>query len=164
MTIPDWVDYFKEIVNVVSTKSTCLRRQVGSIAVLDRRILSTGYNGQIKGSPHCVTCLREELNIPSGSADARCMAVHAEQNLIGQAATHGISLKDSTAVLTCKPCISCYKLMMNSGIKNILYFEDYPDETTGVIVKLNNSVIHKYKTYYFISKKNDHIFGFDKIF
>ena len=53
---------------------------------------------------------------------------------------------------------------MNSGIKNILYFEDYPDETTGVIVKLNNSVIHKYKTYYFISKKNDHIFGFDKIF
>lgn len=54
--------------------------------------------------------------------------------------------------------------MMNSGIKNILYFEDYPDETTGVIVKLNNSVIHKYETYYFISKKNDHIFGFDKIF
>jgi len=162
--IPSWIDYFKEITYVIAKKSTCLRRQVGAIAVLERRIIATGYNGQIAGSPHCKTCIRQDKNIPSGTSLEFCYAVHGEQNLVGQAAKYGISLNHATAIITNKPCISCYKLLCNSGINRIIYFEDYPDETTDSLIQINNSKIYQYDDFFMICKSDEHLYTLDKIF
>ena len=155
MKVPSWIEYFRNIINVVATKSTCLRRQVGAIAVKDRRILSTGYNGQIMGSPHCETCIRNDLKLASGSDSSICYAVHAEMNLVGQAAIHGISLNGATAVISCKPCITCYKLLCNSGIKNIVYFETYNDLFIDKLIEINKSKIYEYPTYFLIARVDD---------
>lgn len=156
--IPSWIEYFKEITFTVAKKSTCLRRKVGAIAVKDRRILATGYNGQIAGSPHCKTCMREDLKIPSGMSLETCRSVHAEQNLVGQAAKYGIAINGATAIVTNKPCITCYKILCNSGIKNIIFFESYPDITTDTLIKFNNSKIYAYKDYFLIAKIEDMLF------
>lgn len=150
-----WIDYFKEIVVTVGKKSTCLRRQIGAIAVKDRRILATGYNGQIAGSAHCKTCIREELGIASGSGLELCRAVHAEQNLVGQAAKYGIPINGSTVVITNKSCSTCYKILCNSGVSRIIFFEDYPDPTTDRLIEYNESHIQKCAGFYLIKKTND---------
>lgn len=120
-----WELYFLEIANLVAERSTCLRRQVGAIAVKDRRIIATGYNGQIKNAPHCKVCLREELGIPSGEREEICRAIHAEQNVIIQCAIYGVSIKGSTLYCTTKPCITCFKMLVNAEIPHILYLKPY---------------------------------------
>ena len=125
-----WDDYFMDIVELVKERSTCLRRQVGALIVKDKRILSTGYNGAPMDVPHCdeVGCLRQELNVPSGTKHELCRAVHAEQNAIVQAALYGVSLKGSTLYITDSPCVICAKLAINAGIKKVVYKGNYPDE------------------------------------
>lgn len=127
---PDWDTYFMEIATLVGKRSTCTRRQVGAIVVMDRRILTTGYNGAPSGIAHCreVGCLREALNVPSGERHELCRGIHAEQNAIIQAARHGVSIKGSTLYCTNLPCSICAKMIINAGIKNIFFAEGYADQ------------------------------------
>lgn len=127
---PSWDEYFMEIVNVVKKRSTCIRRQVGALIVMDKRILSTGYNGAPIGLKHCeeVGCLRDKLRVPSGQRHELCRALHAEQNAIVQAANSGISIKGATIYVTDQPCVLCAKMIINAGIKRVVFSGDYPDE------------------------------------
>jgi len=119
-----------DITELVAKRSTCRRRQVGAILVKDNRILATGYNGAPSGLKHCldVGCLREEMGIPSGERQELCRGLHAEQNVIIQAASHGVSIAGSTLFCTCLPCITCSKMLIQAGIRQIYYLEGYPDE------------------------------------
>lgn len=127
---PSWDEYFLSIANLVSKRSTCLRRSVGAVLVKDRRILATGYNGAPSKITHCsVTgCLREKLKIPSGERHELCRGLHAEQNAFLQAALYGTSLKDSILYSTIQPCIICAKMIINAGIKEVVIKGDYPDK------------------------------------
>lgn len=126
---PSWDQYFMNIVELVKERSTCLRREVGAVIVKDKRILTTGYNGAPAGCMHCaeVGCIREEMNVPSGERHELCRASHAEQNAIVQAAMYGVSIKDGTIYVTAQPCVICSKLIINSGIKRVVYRGEYPD-------------------------------------
>jgi dCMP deaminase len=127
---PSVDEYFMEIAYVVAKRSTCLRNKVGAIVVKDKRILSTGYNGAPRGLPHCldIGCLRNERNIASGTRHEICRAVHAEQNAIIQCALHGASTEGSTLYCTHQPCILCTKIMINAGIRRVVFSQGYPDE------------------------------------
>lgn len=126
---PSWDEYFMEIAHVVKKRSTCLRRQVGAVIVKERQILSTGYNGAPRGLLHCIDigCQREKLGIPSGERHELCRATHAEQNAIVQAAYSGISIKDATVYCTTMPCVLCSKMIINAGIKRVVFEGSYPD-------------------------------------
>ena len=119
-----------EIARMVASRSTCMRRSVGAIAVNGRRILATGYNGTPKGLRHCeeVGCLRQQYDIPSGQRHELCRGLHAEQNCIIQAAVHGVQLEGSTIYCTFQPCVVCAKMLINAGITEIVYEGGYPDE------------------------------------
>ena len=114
----------------VTRRSTCLRRQVGAILVVDRRILATGYNGAPSGVPHCeeTGCLREQMAVPSGERHELCRGLHAEQNAIIQAAKHGARIDGATLYTTHHPCSVCAKMAINAGVKRIVCREDYPDD------------------------------------
>lgn len=130
-TRPTWDQYFASITRQVATRATCLRRKVGAIIVKDKRILTTGYNGAPKGVKSCIErgiCLREELGVPSGQRHEICRGLHAEQNAIIQAAYHGVNINGGVIYCTNQPCVQCAKMIINSGIKKIYYFNDYPDE------------------------------------
>ncbi|ACV68706.1 deoxycytidylate deaminase [Desulfohalobium retbaense] len=124
-----WPDYFMRIAHLVAERSTCLRRRVGAIAVKDNRILATGYNGAPAGLAHCldIGCLREKMGIPSGERHELCRGLHAEQNVIIQAAVHGIPLKGAEIFCTTQPCLICTKMLINSNITAIYFAEGYPD-------------------------------------
>ncbi len=134
---PPWDEYFMDIVDLVSKRSTCLRRQVGALIVKDKRILTTGYNGSPVGTKHCleVGCERERLGIPSGQRHEICRATHAEQNAIAQAAYSGTSVKDGTLYVTNQPCVLCAKLAINAGIIKIIFRGNYPDELAMDLLK-----------------------------
>jgi dCMP deaminase len=127
---PSWDEYFLKITDLVATRSTCLRRRVGAVLVLEKRVLATGYNGAPSGLAHCldVGCLREQGDIPSGQRQELCRGIHAEQNAIIQAARHGISISGSVLYSTTQPCVTCTKMLINAGVTRILYFEGYADE------------------------------------
>lgn len=137
MERPTWDEYFLEITKVIAKRSTCLRRKVGVIIVKDKHILATGYNGPPSGLKHCekVGCLREKLKIPSGKMQEICRGLHAEQNAIIQAALHGISIKDSVLYCTNQPCITCAKMVINAGIKKIIFTGNYPDKLALKVLK-----------------------------
>ncbi|MDF1557040.1 MAG: cytidine/deoxycytidylate deaminase family protein [ANME-2 cluster archaeon] len=127
---PTLDEYFMEIAHVVAKRSTCLRNQVGAVIVLEKRILSTGYNGAPRNLQHCldIGCIRQQQNIASGTRHELCRAVHAEQNAIIQSALHGISIENSTLYCTHQPCIMCAKMIINSNIKRVVFSNHYPDE------------------------------------
>lgn len=129
MSRPSWDSYFMEITRVVSSRSTCLRRQVGALLVRDKCILSSGYNGVPRGLDHCtdVGCLREQMNIPSGQRQELCRGLHAEQNAIVHAAYHGINIAGSTLYVTHQPCITCAKMIINAGVIKVIFGGEYPD-------------------------------------
>lgn len=126
---PTWDSYFMKIAEDVSTRSTCLRRQVGAVIVKDKRMLTTGYNGAPTGITHCTeeTCLRTKYNVPSGERHELCRGLHAEQNAIIQAALHGVSLKGAKIYVTHKPCSICTKMLINSGIDTFIFRSAYTD-------------------------------------
>lgn len=137
-------EYFVEIAATVAKRATCLRNKVGAVIVRENRILSTGYNGAPKGLAHCldIGCIRSQENIPSGTMHEKCRAVHAEQNAIIQAAVHGVQISGATLYCTHQPCILCTKMIINAGIKHVVYVNAYPDpnsigffEEAGITVK-----------------------------
>jgi dCMP deaminase len=115
-----------EITKLVATRSTCLRRRVGAVLVREKRILSTGYNGAPRGLRHCleIGCLHE-----------LCRALHAEQNAIIQAALHGVSVDGATLYCTAQPCVICSKMLINSGIRGVVYAEGYPDDLSRELLE-----------------------------
>ncbi len=130
MSRPTLDEYFMEIASVVAKRSTCLRQHVGAVIVKDKRILATGYNGAPSGMPHCeeVGCLRDKMAVPSGERQELCRGVHAEQNAIIQAAKFGISVDGGTLYSTHCPCITCAKIIINAGIKRVVYGKEYADK------------------------------------
>jgi len=134
---PSWDQYFMDIVELVGKRSTCLRRKVGAILVKDKRILTTGYNGAPMGIAHCseTGCLRDEWNIPSGERHELCRGLHAEQNAIIQAAYHGITINGATLYCSNLPCIICSKMIINAGIKEIIYRHGYADKLAEDMLK-----------------------------
>ena len=128
-----WDKRFAQMAKLVSSWSSCFQdsRQVGAVVVKDKRILTTGYNGAPSGVESCKdkgVCLRKKLNIASGTRHELCYAVHAEQNAIVQAAKLGVSLDGATIFCTHQPCVICAKMIINSGIKRVVYEFGYPDE------------------------------------
>jgi len=145
-------DYYMNICVQVSLRSTCMRRKVGAVIVKDNRILSTGYNGAPSGLPNCIDncnrCYRSAHNIPSGQMLDMCYAVHAEQNAIMNALKTGEDLRGAVLYVNTYPCVTCFKLTVQSGIKEIYYIDEYENEFTkqmakeaGVkLVKLDGSI------------------------
>jgi dCMP deaminase len=129
---PSWDDYFMNFARLAATRSSCLRRQVGAVGVIDRRVVATGYNGAPAGVRHCgeTGCLREKLNVPSGTRHELCRGLHAEQNAIIQAAVHGVSTKGGTMYCTNLPCIICAKMLINARIREVVMGDGYPDDMT----------------------------------
>jgi len=125
---PSWDDYFIQIAEIVKTRSTCFRRQVGAVLVNDnKQIISTGYNGVPRGVKHCTIKTCTKLYEKSGEKNEICPAVHAELNAILQAASAGISPEGTTLYSTTRPCSGCTMAIINVGIKRVVYVEDYTD-------------------------------------
>jgi len=144
---PNWDQYFFNIIDVVKQRSTCLRRQVGAVIVKDNHILATGYNGVPSGISHCadVGCLRAKLNVPSGQRHELCRGLHAEQNAIIQSAKYGVSINDSTIYTNTKPCSICTKMIINSGIKEIVYIEYYDDPLADELLSETDIIVRQFK-------------------
>jgi dCMP deaminase len=131
LTRPSTDEYFLKIASVVAERSTCRRHHVGAVAVKDKHILATGYNGAPAGLKDCLElgCLRDEMNIPSGERHEICRGIHAEQNVIIQASLHGISLEGSTIYATHTPCRLCAKMLVNAKIKRYVSYGQYNDNS-----------------------------------
>ena len=136
MERPSWDEYFMDITQVVATRSTCTRRQVGAVIVKERRLLTSGYNGAPRGLAHCqeVGCLREKMAIPSGERHELCRGTHAEQNAIVQAAVYGVPIEGATLYCTHHPCSGCTKLIINAGIVRFVFRQGYPDELSATLL------------------------------
>ena len=124
---PSWDEYFMSIAKVVATRSNCMKRKVAAIIVKDHRVISTGYNGTPRGAKNCNEggCPRCNGMAESGTALDECLCCHGEENAITQAAYHGTSLKGSTLYTTLAPCLLCTKMIINSGIVEVVYNQDY---------------------------------------
>ena len=117
-----WDEYFMSIAQVVATRSTCPRKYVGAVLVRNRTILSTGYNGSIRGMPHC-------SEVGHLMEDGHCVAtIHAEANAIIQAAKNGVIIDGATNYVTASPCWHCFKQLANAGVQRICYGEFYRDD------------------------------------
>lgn len=141
-----WDKRFINLASEIGTWSSCLRRKVGSVIVKDKRILTTGYNGAASGINSCVErneCLRNKLNIESGTRQELCYAIHAEQNAIVQAAKMGINLNGATIYVTHQPCSMCARMIINAGIKRIVFKEGYPDEFSLELLNAAGIVLDK---------------------
>ena len=131
LTRPDVDEYFLKIASVVTERATCRRHHVGAVAVRNKHILATGYNGAPSGAKDCLElgCLRDELKIPSGTRHEICRGIHAEQNVIIQAGPHGVSIEGSTIYATHTPCVLCAKTLTNTKIKRFVSFGSYSDDS-----------------------------------
>ena len=145
-----WDKRFVEMSRVVGSWSSCYQqnRHVGAVIVKNKRVLTTGYNGAPSGVESCSErgeCLRRKLNIPSGTRQEMCYAVHAEQNAICQAAKLGVSLEGATLYCTHQPCTICCRMIINSGIKRVVYIEGYPDEFSLRLFDEAGILVEKYE-------------------
>lgn len=145
-----WDDRFMQMADVISSWASCYKqnRKIGAVIVKNKRIMTTGYNGAPAGVKTCVErgeCLREKLGIPSGTKHEICYATHAEQNAIIQAAKLGVSIDGATLYCTHQPCTICTKMIINSGIKKVIYREGYPDEFSMEILKEAGIEVVKYE-------------------
>lgn len=129
MTRPSWDLYFMRMAALAASRSTCLRRHVGAVIVKERMVLSTGYNDTPRGLPNCGDggCARCASGAPSGTALDTCLCLHAEQNSIIQAAYHGVAIAGATIYTTHQPCLTCAKMIVNAGLRRIVFAGEYPD-------------------------------------
>ncbi|MCQ2751996.1 MAG: cytidine/deoxycytidylate deaminase family protein [Coriobacteriales bacterium] len=142
---PSWDEYFFSIVNEIETRSTCIRRHVGALLVKDKRIIASGYNGCPTGLSHCsdVGCIREKLGIPSGQQHELCRGVHAEQNAITQAARYGVSIDGATLYCNTQPCTQCTKMLINAGVKEIVFKNPYPDKLAQELLAESDIIVRQ---------------------
>jgi len=124
---PDWDTYFMDIAHTVARRGNCLRRQVAAVIVSARRIISTGYNGTPRGVPNCCDggCPRCAGGAGSGEQLGDCLCSHAEENAIVQAAYHGIAVRGGTLYSTISPCLLCAKMIINAGLVEVVYEDEY---------------------------------------
>lgn len=124
---PDWDTYFMDIAHVVALRGNCRRRQVAALIVKERRIISTGYNGTPRGVRNCFEggCARCASGAKSGASLGDCVCSHAEENAITQAAYHGIAVADAMLYCTLSPCLLCAKMIINAGICEVVYEDEY---------------------------------------
>lgn len=129
---PSWEVYFLRMARLVATRATCPRRRVGAVLVRDDRILATGYNGAVRGAPHCedAGCLL----VRNGDRESCVRSVHAETNALLQCALNGVSSRDSIMFCTDFPCVSCAKALVQAGVREIVYLADYPDENSLTVL------------------------------
>ena len=125
---PGWDDYFMSVARVVASRSNCVKRKVAAVVTIDRRIVSTGYNGTPRGVRNCNEggCPRCNSFGPAGSDLGECLCSHGEENAITQAAYHGVPLRGATLYSTYCPCLLCTKMIINAGISEVVYNSDYP--------------------------------------
>jgi len=125
---PSWDDYFLGIARVVALRSNCVKRKVAAVIVKDKRIISTGYNGTPRGVPNCNEggCERCNSFTRSGVGLTDCLCSHGEENAITQAAYHGVSIKGATIYTTFSPCLLCTKMIINSGLQEVVFNVQYP--------------------------------------
>ena len=138
---PSWDQYFMTITRQVAERSTCLRAKVGAVIVRDKNILATGYNGAPAGLPHCtdVGCLIYRSTTPSGDVEENCFrCIHAEMNAIAQAAKNGAGIRDAAVYVTHTPCIQCFKVLINTGIKRIVYDKPYKLHTLDELLRFSD--------------------------
>jgi len=148
MQRPDWDNYFMEIAQVVARRGNCSRRQVAAVIVKDHRVISTGYNGTPRGITNCCDggCPRCDSDTPSGSNLSDCLCCHAEENAIVQAAYHGIAIKDAMLYTTFSPCLLCAKMIINSGISEVIYHQRYSiDDVSTQLLKDGGVIIRPLK-------------------
>ena len=149
MQRPDWDNYFMEIAQVVARRGNCSRRQVAAVIVKDHRVISTGYNGTPRGITNCCDggCPRCDSDTPSGSNLSDCLCCHAEENAIVQAAYHGIAVKDAVLYTTFSPCLLCAKMIINSGINEVIYHQRYSiDNVSMQLLKEAGIIIRPLET------------------
>ena len=125
---PGWDDYFMSVARVVASRSNCVKRKVAAVVTIDRRIVSTGYNGTPRGVRNCNEggCPRCNAFGPGGIDLGECLCSHGEENAITQAAYHGVALRGATLYTTYCPCLLCTKMIINAGIAEVVYNSDYP--------------------------------------
>ena len=142
----DLDEYFMRVAKLVSKRSTCIRRPVGAIVTKNKRILTTGYNGAPRNLRHCleVGCLREQLGIRSGERHELCRGVHAEQNAIIQGAVFGTTLEGGSIYTTTFPCVMCSKIIINAGLKEIVYADGYPDDLSKELLEESGIILRHY--------------------
>ncbi len=144
-----WDRRFMELTEEVGSWASCLRRKVGAVIVRDKRVMTTGYNGAPSGIMSCVErgeCLRDKMNVESGTRAELCFAAHAEQNAIIQAAKYGVNIDGATLYCTHQPCVICAKMIINAGIKRVVYKEGYPDEFSLRLFQEAGTKIEKFQT------------------
>lgn len=145
-----WDRRFMEMAQLISTWASCYQadRKIGAVIVKERRIMTTGYNGAPAGVRTCVErgeCLRKKLGVESGTRQELCYAVHAEQNAIIQAAKLGVSIDAATLYCTHQPCILCAKMIVNAGIRRVVYERGYPDAFSLEILSEAGVVVERYE-------------------
>ncbi len=145
-----WDKRFMELAKTIGSWSSCFQenRKIGAVIVRNKRILTTGYNGAAAGVVSCVErgeCMRRKMNIPSGTRQELCYAIHAEQNAIIQAAKLGVSIEGATMYCTHQPCVICAKMIVNSGIARVIYGEGYPDDFALQMFEMAGVTLEKYE-------------------
>jgi dCMP deaminase len=142
---PTWDEYFMQLAALVSTRATCLRRKVGAVLVRDHHVLATGYNGAPAGVQHCAQagCLRDALAIPSGERYEICRGAHAEINAVVLAARHGHAVAGATLYSTLSPCSCCAKALINAGVVEVCWREDYEDRLAGRLLAEAGMVVRR---------------------
>jgi dCMP deaminase len=138
-------EYFMQLAKDVSTRSTCLRRQIGAVLVIDKQMQSAGYNGTPKGLEHCSIkgCIRDQNNIPSGEQLEKCYAVHSEMNAIIQCAVHGKTCKNATLYVTVAPCRYCARMVINAEIQRVVFVGDYSHDEGLKLLREANIIVDR---------------------
>jgi dCMP deaminase len=149
MAFDKWDRRFMQMCDLIGTWASCYKsdRKMGCVIVKDKRVLTTGYNGAPAGLKTCVErgeCMRVRLGIPSGQQAQLCYAVHAEQNALIQAAKLGLSVDGATLYVTNRPCVICAKLIINAGIRRIVYRYDYPDDFALELLNEAGVILEQY--------------------
>ena len=148
MSRPDWDTYFMELAKVAALRSNCAKRKVAAIIVRDKRVISTGYNGTPRGTKNCYQggCPRCNDLADSGTRLDECLCSHGEENAITQAAYHGVSVKDGTLYTTVAPCLMCTKMIINAGLREVVYNQDYPlNETSLKLLQEAGLVLRRHR-------------------
>ena len=139
---PDWDEYFMSIARVAASRSNCVKRKIGAVITIDRRIVATGYNGTPRGVRNCNEggCPRCNAFGESGQSLSECICSHGEENAIVQSAYHGVSVRGGTLYTTMSPCLQCTKMIVNAGITAVVYNGDYPLGETSLDILRESGV------------------------